>query len=71
MIGGRCSSTSAPIFMLRFAHFILPLALLASALGQQSKAAPPSAQRAIKLAQSGHCEQALPILKRALANLGR
>jgi tetratricopeptide (TPR) repeat protein len=51
--------------MLRLPHFILPLALLASAPGQGSKAAPLSAQRAIKLAQSGHCEEALPILKRA------
>jgi tetratricopeptide (TPR) repeat protein len=51
--------------MLRFPHFILPLALLGSALGQATKAAPLSAQRAIKLAQSGHCEGAAPVLKRA------
>lgn len=51
--------------MSRLPHFILPLALLAAALGQGSKAAPVTVQQAITLAQSGHCEEAVPILKRA------
>jgi tetratricopeptide (TPR) repeat protein len=44
---------------------MLPLALLTAAFGQATKPAPISPQRAIKLAQSGHCEEAVPALKRA------
>src|SRR5215471_8031363 len=61
---GRCSPTSAPFLMSRFRLFILLLALPTAAFGQAAKAAPISPQRAIKLAQSGHCEEAVPALKR-------
>src|SRR6266496_5326991 len=44
---------------------ILPLALLTAGFGQATKPAPIGLQRAIKLAQSGHCEEAVPALKRA------
>lgn len=54
-----------PFFMFRPRYFILPLAFLASALGQAPKTAPPSPQRAINLAKRGHCEEAVPALKRA------
>jgi tetratricopeptide (TPR) repeat protein len=39
--------------------------LLTAAFGQAAKPAPIGPQRAIKLAQSGHCEEAVPALKRA------
>src|SRR5215831_8797266 len=58
-------STSAPFLMFRSRHSILPLALLTAAFGQVTKSAPTGPQRAIKLAQSGHCEEAVPALKRA------
>ena len=51
--------------MFRPRHLILPLALLTAAFGQATKSAPIGPQRAIKLAQSGHCEEAVPALKRA------
>ena len=50
--------------MFRSRHSILPLALLTAAFGQATKPAPIGPQRAIKLAQSGHCEEAVPALKR-------
>jgi tetratricopeptide (TPR) repeat protein len=56
------------MFMPRFS--ILPLALLAAAFGQATKPAPIGPQRAIKLAQSGHCEEAVPALKRATQMAG-
>jgi tetratricopeptide (TPR) repeat protein len=56
------------MFMPRFS--ILPLALLAAAFGQATKAAPIGPQRAIKLAQSGHCGEAVPALKRATQMAG-
>ena len=43
----------------------LALLAVAEAFGQTAKPAPLSAQRAIQLAQSGRCEQAVPALKRA------
>ena len=46
-------------------YFILPLAFLGTALGQAAKPAPVNPQRAITLAKSGHCEEAMPALKRA------
>lgn len=54
-----------PIFMFKPWHFIFPLVLLGTALGQTAKPAPANPQRAITLAKSGHCEEALPALKRA------
>ena len=54
-----------PFLMLRSRFSILPLAFLTAAFGQASKPAPITPERAIKLAQAGHCEQALPALKRA------
>ena len=44
----------------------MPLVLASAALGQTTaKPAPIGPQRAIKLAQTGHCEEAVPALKRA------
>lgn len=58
-------SLHLPLFhMLRSQFFILPLAFLTAAFGQATKPAPIGPQRAIKLAQSGHCEEAVPALKR-------
>ena len=51
--------------MFRPRSSILPLALLTAALGQAAKPAPVGSERAIKLAQNGRCEEALPALKRA------
>jgi tetratricopeptide (TPR) repeat protein len=53
---------------------ILAFLTLAEAFGQATKPAPvidvaSSAQRAIKLAQTGHCEEAVPALKRASQRL--
>jgi tetratricopeptide (TPR) repeat protein len=50
--------------MFRPQYFILPIAFLTVAFGQATKNAPIGPQRAIKLAQSGHCEEAVPALKR-------
>jgi tetratricopeptide (TPR) repeat protein len=52
-------------FMFRSRFFILPLALMTAAFGQAAKPAPVGPERAIKLAQNGRCEEALPALKRA------
>jgi tetratricopeptide (TPR) repeat protein len=52
-------------FMFRPRFSILPLALLTAAFGQAAKPAPVGPERAIKLAQNGRCEEALPALKRA------
>jgi tetratricopeptide (TPR) repeat protein len=53
---------------LRCAILILAFATPGKAFGQATKPAPASdvtsAQRAIKLAQTGHCEEAVPALKR-------
>jgi tetratricopeptide (TPR) repeat protein len=51
--------------MFRSRFFILPLALMTAAFGQAAKPAPVGPERAIKLAQNGRCEEALPALKRA------
>jgi tetratricopeptide (TPR) repeat protein len=45
-------------------YLVLPLAFLATAVGQAAKPTPVGAQRAINLAKSGHCEEAVPALKR-------
>jgi len=50
--------------MSRFRILILLVAFPSAAFGQATKSAPMSPQRAIKLAQSGHCEEAVPVLKR-------
>src|SRR5581483_9169730 len=56
-----------PFFMFKTQILIFVLGCLstAEALGQVPKTSPASPQRAMKLAQSGHCEEALPALKRA------
>jgi len=56
-----------PFFMFESQGFVLFVALLAVAevFGQAAKQAPLAPQRAIKLAQNGRCEEALPALKRA------
>jgi tetratricopeptide (TPR) repeat protein len=51
--------------MFRSRFSILPLALWTAAFGQAAKPAPVGPERAIKLAQNGRCEEALPALKRA------
>ncbi len=51
--------------MFRSRSSILPLAFLTAAFGQAAKPAPVGPERAIKLAQNGRCEEALPALKRA------
>src|ERR1700687_3531046 len=58
-------SNICPLFMSISLNLVLPLALLTAVCGQTPKPAPMGAERAIKLAQSGHCEQALPALRRA------
>jgi tetratricopeptide (TPR) repeat protein len=50
--------------MVKLRPSILPLAFLAAAFGQATKPATIGPQQAIKLAQSGHCEKAVPALKR-------
>src|SRR5689334_9900254 len=62
--------------MFRSRHPALLMALLATAeaFGQAAKTTAssdlaPSAQKAIKLAQTGHCEEAVPALKRASLRL--
>jgi len=55
-----------PLFMFRPLHLILILACVTTAFGQATKPASPSPQTTIQLAKSGHCEQAVPALKRAL-----
>lgn len=51
--------------MFRLRSTILPFVLLTAVLAQTTKPAPISPQRAIKLAQSGHCDAAVSGLKRA------
>ena len=51
--------------MFRSRFSILPLALSTAVFGQAAKPAPIGPQQAIKLAQNGRCEEALPALKRA------
>jgi len=52
--------------MFRSRPCVLSLALVSAAFGQSpTKPAPIGPQRAIKLAQTGHCEEAVPALKRA------
>jgi tetratricopeptide (TPR) repeat protein len=51
--------------MFRSRFSILPLALWTAAFGQAAKPVPVGPERAIKLAQNGRCEEALPALKRA------
>jgi tetratricopeptide (TPR) repeat protein len=60
------------ISMIRSCYLVLLLifGIVAGALGQATRQAPAgegasSVQRAIKLAQTGHCEEAVPLLKRA------
>jgi len=58
------------MFRLRCTVLVLAFATMGELLGQTTKPAPPSdptanAQRAIKLAQNGRCEEAVPALKRS------
>jgi tetratricopeptide (TPR) repeat protein len=69
---GQMFSSICPFSMFRRRYSVLALALvmLAQAFGQATKPVPASdaassAQRAVKLAQTGHCEEAVPALKRA------
>jgi tetratricopeptide (TPR) repeat protein len=69
---GQVFSNICPFLMFqsRYPVVLLALATLAEAFGQATKQTPASdvtsgAQRAIKLAQTGHCEEAVPALKRA------
>jgi tetratricopeptide (TPR) repeat protein len=73
---GQMFSSICPFSMSRRRYLVLVLAFLtlAEAFGQATKPAPASdvassAQRAIKLAQTGHCEEAVPALKRASQRL--
>lgn len=45
--------------------FLLGFLTICRGFGQTGKPASPSPERAIKLAESGHCEQAVPALRRA------
>jgi tetratricopeptide (TPR) repeat protein len=69
---GQMFSHICPFCMFRSRYLLLVLALatVAEAFGQATKQIPStdvanSAQRAIKLAQTGHCEEAVPALKRS------
>ncbi len=69
---GQMFSSICPfsMFRLRCPVLVLALVTLAQAFGQATKPVPASdvassAQRAVKLAQTGHCEEAVPALKRA------
>ena len=69
---GQMFSSICPFSMSRVRYLVLVLAFvtLAEVFGQTTKPAPASdgissAQRAIKLAQNGHCEEAVPAIKRA------
>lgn len=73
---GQMFFSICPFSMSRRRSLVLILAFLtlAEAFGQATKPAPvsdvtSSAQRAIKLAQTGHCEEAVPALKRASQRL--
>jgi len=61
---GRCVQNICPFLMLRSWSFILPLAFVTSAFSQATKPAPAGPERAIKLAQTGHCQEAVPALRR-------
>src|ERR1700686_709618 len=64
-----------PLFMspLRGGILIVAFATLGKAFGQAKKPGPArnvtSGQRAIKLAKTGHCEEAVPALKRAFQRI--
>lgn len=58
-----------PLLMLKPRYLVLMLACVTTAFGQATKPASPSSQSAIQLAKSGHCEQAVPALKRALPTI--
>jgi len=63
---GQMFFNICPFFMFESQGLVLFMAFLAvPGLGQAAKPAPLTAQRAIKLAQNGRCEEALPALKRA------
>lgn len=69
---GQMFSNICPfsMFRLRYAVLVLAFVTRAESFGQTTKPAPASdlavnAQRAIKLAQTGRCEEAVPALKRA------
>jgi tetratricopeptide (TPR) repeat protein len=48
----------------RYLVFLVGLLVLCQAVGQTAKPAALNPQRAIKLAKTGHCEEAVPVLKR-------
>jgi tetratricopeptide (TPR) repeat protein len=65
---GQMSFDICPFSMLRFLYsiFLLTLVLVFAGFGQTAKPAPASgisSERAIKLAQTGHCAEALPTLR--------
>ena len=69
---GQMFSSICPFSMSRVRYLVIVLVFvtLAEAFGQTTKPTPlsdgvSSTQRAIKLAQTGHCEEAVPALKRA------
>jgi tetratricopeptide (TPR) repeat protein len=73
---GRMFSSICPIFMsqLRYAAFALVVVASSAGFAQTAKSPPAeeataSAQRAIKLAQTGHCEEAVPALRRVSARI--
>ncbi len=70
---GQMFSCICPFFMFRpcGSTFLIAFMAVAAAFGQTAKQTPASdpavgAQRAIKLAQTGHCQEAVPALKRAV-----
>lgn len=72
---GQMFSSICPFSMFRLRYPALLLAFANLAMAQSAKPAPstdaaPGAQKAIKLAQTGHCEEALPTLRRATPRLG-
>jgi tetratricopeptide (TPR) repeat protein len=68
MMMGQVSLTSAPFFMFRsqYLAFLVGLLTVWPAFPQTSKPVPSPPEKAIKLAQSGRCEQAVPALKKAV-----
>src|SRR3981081_2060060 len=69
---GQMFSHVCPFSMFRSRYSVLLLTLLtvAHAVGQKTRQTPSSdgasgTQRAIKLAQTGHCEEAVPALRKA------
>src|SRR3954470_3098614 len=65
MIGAEVLNI-CPFLMVKLLSLILPLAFLAPAFCQATKPALVGPQEAIRLAQSGRCEEAVPALKKAL-----